>query len=192
MSRNRRRERTTAAPAMPLILKVAVIVLVFGLGTLMVFVWRGQSLYPHELPKPAKRVVSSRAGVSVLGGRIRFHEVAAQSREYIGYYNTIRLTPEQEEVRAAALKSRPAACCMKSDAYTCCCTCNLSKTVWGLTKYAIATYHINADQVHEVVDGWLTFVNPGGFDGGTCYRGECSRPGHEKGCGGMTEDALNL
>ncbi len=192
MSRNRRRERTAAAPPMPLILKLAVIVFVFGLGTLMVFVWRGQSLYSHDLPKPVTKALKGRAVVSVLGGRIRFHNVGAQSREYIDYYNTIHLTPEQEEVRASALKSRPAACCVKSDAYTCCCTCNLSKSVWGLTTYAIATYHINAAQVHERLAGWLTLVNPCGLDGGSLYLGVWSIRFIQTGCGGMTENASNL
>jgi hypothetical protein len=170
------------------------IVFAVGFAVLVVFAvyaWRTTHPFNHDLPAP-RHDAARRGEVTVLGGRIKFHDVAAQSRQFINYYNTIHLTPEQEAVKAAALKSRPAACCMHSDAYTCCCTCNLSKTVWGLTNYAIATYHINPDQVQEVVDGWLSFVNPGGYDGGACYRGECSRTGHEKGCGGMTENQVNL
>ena len=189
MSRKQKRQE----PAMPTPLSVKIFMACGGalIVGMLVFAWRGTPLYRHSLPKAHASAVRGKQ-VCVLGGRIRFHDVASQSREYIGYYNSIHLSPHEESIKASALKSRPAACCIKSDAYTCCCTCNLSKTVWGLTNYAIATYHADADQVQEVVDGWLSFVNPAGYDGAACYRGECSRTGHEKGCGGMTEGELSL
>ncbi|MBI2214789.1 MAG: hypothetical protein HYU52_14175 [Acidobacteria bacterium] len=125
-------------------------------------------------------------------GEIAFDDVERQSKELIGYYNTIQLTAEQEAIKLRALEGRPAACCKNSNAYTCCCKCNLSKTVWGLANYAIAERHASESGVNALVDAWLAAVNPSGYEGETCYQGGCALPGNQKGCGGMTEEHLVL
>lgn len=142
------------------------------------------------------RVSSSTAAprnaIVALDGRLRFEDVARQSREFIGYWHSVRLTPEQEAIKAEALTKRPAACCRSSNAYTCCCHCNLSKTVWGLSNYAIATHHLNAKELSRLVDQWLAFANPSGYSGTTCYVDGCGRQFHANGCGGMSESNLVL
>jgi hypothetical protein len=119
--------------------------------------------------------------------RIAFTDLDSQMHEYIGYNRSIRLTAEQEKIKRAALESRPAACCDDYTAYTCCCECNLSKSVWGLSNYLIATKGYSADDVSRTVAEWLTFANPGGFSGDACYEGGCPRSPSANGCGGMDE-----
>ena len=130
--------------------------------------------------------------VSVLGGKIVFNDVAKQSREFMEYDDTIALTPAQEAIKAEVLKVMPAACCSGSSAYTCCCPCNLSKTIWGLSNYAIVKHGANAAQLREAVNGWTAFTNPKGYRGNACYRGGCSGAFQTDGCGGMDEDQLVL
>ncbi|MEO8382558.1 MAG: hypothetical protein ABI779_23055 [Acidobacteriota bacterium] len=145
-------------------------------------------------PPTAQVAVSEAAPpVSVLGGRMVFRDPKAQAREFVGYYHTIALTPEQEAIKKAALVPMPAACCRESSAYACCCPCNLSKTVWGLSNVAISKYGANAKDVQQVVQSWLGYVNPAnGFTGDSCYRGGCSNPAHRGGCAGMEESKLDV
>ncbi|MCA1734412.1 MAG: hypothetical protein LC732_12535 [Acidobacteria bacterium] len=75
-------------------------------------------------------------------------------KEFIGYYRAIELTPKQEAVEKAALDTRPAVCCSDYTAYTCCCDCNLSKSLWGLANYLIAKRGMDADQVARVTAGF--------------------------------------
>lgn len=128
---------------------------------------------------------------SALSGAFKFDDVEKQSREYIGYYQSIKLTPEQEAIKAQVLKAMPAACCRDSSAYTCCCPCNLSKTLWGLSNYAIAKKGVNAAQLKEVVDAWMAATNQNGYSGDACYKGGCERAFHNNGCGGMEESNLS-
>lgn len=131
--------------------------------------------------------------LAVLGGKIVFRDPRAQAEEFIGYYHTINLTPEQEAIKKAALEPMPAACCRESSAYTCCCPCNLSKTIWGLSNKAISQYGANAQQVRQVVESWLGYVNPeNGFSGDSCYKGGCGNPAHRGGCAGMEESKLDV
>jgi hypothetical protein len=127
---------------------------------------------------------------SVLDGTLQFNDVEKQSREFIGYYHTIKLTAEQEAIKAEVLKAMPAACCRDSSAYTCCCPCNLSKTLWGLSNYVIAQKGANAVQLKEVVDAWVAFTNTNGYTGDACYQGGCERGFYNNGCGGMDESRL--
>ena len=141
----------------------------------------------REATQPAQ------SAVAVLGGKIVFRDAKAQSEEFIGYYHTIQLTPEQEEVKKAALQPMPAACCRDSSAYTCCCACNLSKTIWGLSNLAISKYGASAKDVQQIAQSWLSYVNPtNGFSGDSCYRGGCSNPAHRGGCAGMEESKLDV
>jgi hypothetical protein len=131
------------------------------------------------------------ATVAVFGGKLVFADVAAQSRQFIGYYSSIRLTSEQEAVKREVLAAMPAACCKNSNALTCCCTCNLSKTIWGLSNYVLAQ-GANADQLRQVVSEWKSYVNPAGYAGDSCYSGGCGRAFEDNGCGGMSESNLVL
>lgn len=130
--------------------------------------------------------------VAVLGGKIRFTDVGSQSKEFMRYASTIRLTAQQEAVKREVLEHMPAACCRNSNAHTCCCPCNLSKTVWGLTNYALAQHGASAEDLREVLKAWYEFTNPSGYSGDICYSGGCGRPFHENGCGGMREAHLAL
>lgn len=121
---------------------------------------------------------------------IEFTDLKGQMKEFIGYYRAIELTPEQEAVKKAALDTRPAVCCSDYTAYTCCCDCNLSKSLWGLANYLIAVRGMGAGEVAEVTAGWMEFANPDGFRGDACYTGGCGRSPRHDGCGGMEEDEL--
>lgn len=116
---------------------------------------------------------------------IRFTDVQAQTSQFMEYYETIELTPEQERIKLAALSKLPAACCADNSAYTCCCVCNLSRTVWGLTAHLITERDYDVVQIQTAVKQWIKFVNPEGFSGNSCYRGGCARSFKNNGCGGM-------
>lgn len=126
------------------------------------------------------------------GAEIRFHDVAAQSREFISWYEGIELTAAQERVKRAALESIPAPCCSDNSAYTCCCECNISRTIWGLSHHMIARDGADAEQVRAKVREWIAFINPAGYSGRACYSGGCARPFRKDGCGGMRADSLVL
>ena len=128
----------------------------------------------------------------VLAGDIRFHDTESQAREFMEWYETIQLTVAQERVKKAALEPLPAPCCSDNSAYTCCCACNISRTIWGLSHYMIARQGASAEQVRAKVQEWIAFINPAGFSGKTCYTRGCSRPFHRDGCGGMRADHLIL
>jgi hypothetical protein len=133
------------------------------------------------------------AACSLLGAReIVFDDAAAQSRQFIEWYQTIQLTPQQEAVKKAALEALPAPCCSDNSAYTCCCECNVSRTVWGLTHYMIAKQDAGVEQVQAKVREWISFVNPQGYSGKSCYNGGCARTFTNDGCGGMHADRLVL
>jgi hypothetical protein len=122
---------------------------------------------------------------------IRFFDAASQSAEFIGYSRSIVLTPEQKQIRDKALGAMPAACCDKFSQATCCCPCNLAKTVWGLSNYLIARQNASAAQVQVAARGWLKFVNPTGFSGTVCDSpGGCGKSFGNGGCGGMDERNL--
>ena len=130
-------------------------------------------------------------GCSLLGaGEIVFDNAATQSRQFIEWYRTIELNPRQEAVKKAALEALPAPCCADNSAYTCCCECNVSRTVWGLTHYMIAQQDAGVEQVQEKVKEWIAFVNPKGYSGRSCYNGGCARPFSNDGCGGMSANQL--
>lgn len=123
-------------------------------------------------------------------GEIVFTDAKVQSRQFIEWYRTIKLTPEQEGVKKSALQALRADCCSDKTAYTCCCECNISRTIWGLSQYMIAKQGATAEKVREKVQQWLSFINPNGFSGQACYRGGCGRPFAHDGCGGMRADTL--
>lgn len=114
----------------------------------------------------------------------------AEAERLIGYYQQIELTAEQEAVRVAALEAIPAACCKEFSAATCCCECNLSRAIWGLSKYMITTLGYDAEQVRAAVTDYYAAVNPSGFPGDSCGTGKCGTAFAAGGCGGMQADHL--
>ena len=146
-------------------------------------------------PSPASpaAVAEGRPPLTVLSGKITFRDPKAQAEEFVGYYHSIKLTPGQEAVKKAALEPMPAACCRDSSMDTCCCPCNLSKTIWGLTNLAISKYGANAQEVQQLAQSWTGYVNPtSGFTGDSCYKGGCGTPAHRGGCAGMVESKLDV
>ncbi len=122
---------------------------------------------------------------------------------FIDYHKKIDLTPEQNKVRRLALTKFKAPCCDEFTADTCCCSCNLFKSVWGLTKFLIAKKNFSATQTAESVLEWLQYVrsdyyivqelikrgiSPGKHNlkkEDSCFVGKCELPFVEGGCGGM-------
>ena len=144
-------------------------------------------------PALAAAVAEVTSPMTVFGGKIVFRDPRAQAVEFIGYYHSIKLTPEQEAIKKAALEPLPAACCRDSSAYTCCCPCNLSKTLWGLSNLAISKYGASAKDVQQVAQSWMFYVNPtNGFSGDSCYKGGCGNAAHRGGCAGMEESKLDV
>jgi hypothetical protein len=124
---------------------------------------------------------------------LAFTDVKAQTREFIGYHQSIKLTPEQQKVKAAVLGAIPAPCCANFSALTCCCPCNFSKALWGMTHYLIAREGYDQARLKDAVDRWIAFSRPNGSSGKACFTpGGCNRSFAHDGCGGMTEDQLVL
>jgi hypothetical protein len=134
------------------------------------------------------------------------------TQQFIDWYNSIELSAEQQAIRDAALSPLVAPCCDEYPASTCCCECNLSRSVWGLSDYLITEKGYGVDQVQEAALQWLHFIRPDyyvaseleqkGIDPGlwglttesTCFTNNCERPfytkissGYAGGCGGMDE-----
>jgi len=124
------------------------------------------------------------------GNQVKFYDVHLQTREFIAYYNSIALTPEQEKIKSEALSAIPAPCCSDYSILTCCCPCNLAKSVWGLSNFLIAKLEFSAKQVKEAVSEWIHFTNKDGYAGNACYMGRCNLPFREDGCGGMDEGRI--
>ncbi len=164
------------------------VVLLAALAAWPVYWWQHAESDHAAVRRPSTNATAA----ILLGGTLRFTDVASQSRQFIGYYSTIRLTAEQEAIKREVLTALPAACCKGSNALTCCCTCNLSKTIWGLSNYVLAQHGANADQLRQVVRAWKDYTNPAGYSGDTCYSGGCGRAFDENGCGGMSESNLVL
>ncbi len=124
-------------------------------------------------------------------GDITFNDVESQTAQFIDWESSIKLTPEQERVKKVALEAIPAACCGNNSAYTCCCPCNMSRSVWGLSNYMIAKQEAGAVAVREKATEWIKFIAPDGHSGKTCYTaGGCTRPFSKDGCGGMNPDRV--
>jgi hypothetical protein len=119
---------------------------------------------------------------------VQFTDVKKQTEEFIGYYHSIKLTPEQEAIKTAALKNMPAACCKEFSQATCCCICNLSKSIWGLSNYLIAEKKYTAEQVNQAAQQWIDFTHPNGYDGKSCSSHRCGQSFAKDGCGGMGDE----
>ena len=135
-------------------------------------------------------VLGLTAGYVMAEPEAELGDARADAERYMQYYEEIELTPEQEAIKKEALEVLPAACCSDNSAYTCCCPCNLSRTVWGLSAHLITAEGADAETVREAVQAWYARVNPGGFPGNSCYTGRCGKPFAEGGCGGMNPTRL--
>ena len=121
---------------------------------------------------------------------IEFSVDREETLKFMKWYDEIKLTPEQEAVRVEALEAIPAACCSKFSAATCCCECNMSRTIWGLSKHLIVNEGWDAVQVRSAVTKYYAAVNPAGFSGDSCFTGGCMKPMAHNGCGGMQKHML--
>jgi len=123
--------------------------------------------------------------------KARFFDAPSQAAEFIGYNWSIELSPAQKKLRDRALSGIPAPCCKKFSAATCCCPCNLAKSIWGLSNYLIVREDANLPQIQKTVRGWIAFVNAKGFSGDACdTAGGCGRSFSKNGCAGMDERNL--
>jgi len=138
------------------------------------------------------------------------------TQQFIDWYNAIDLTSAQQALREGALKPLAAPCCDEYPMSTCCCECNLSRSVWGLSAYLITEKGYTADQLQEAILQWLHFIRPdyyvasaleeegessrvfGLSTQSSCFTGRCDLPFYSKteylhlgGCGGM-EDLIQV
>jgi hypothetical protein len=134
------------------------------------------------------------AGGSTQSGdrQTRFADSAPQAAEFIRDSHAIVLTSPERDLRDRALRAIASPCCSKFPMATCCCSCNLAKSVWGVTNVMIQRGHPSESQIQGAVREWLAFVNPSGFDGRSCDTpGGCARAFSKGGCGGMSEGDLH-
>ncbi len=122
---------------------------------------------------------------------------------FIDFYGESALTPDQQAIVDEALRPLKAPCCDDNSMATCCCPCNLAKSVWGLGGYLVVEHGYDAEQVRESASQWLPFlqgdyyvreelkqrgIDPGNFgvsQGDACYVGNCELAFADGGCGGM-------
>lgn len=164
-----------------------------------------------ELAKLMNRTLRSRSGLVVLSAivivgsfaiamagatfatsdAVVFDNVEQQTKEFMGYFESIKLSPEQEAIKKDALTQLPAPCCSDNSSYTCCCPCNMARSIWGLSHYLIAEHGYDAEQLKGKVSEWIRFINPKGFSGDVCYvSGGCFRSFEANGCGGMFKNKV--
>jgi hypothetical protein len=134
--------------------------------------------------------VSARATRPSRSNPIAFHDAPGQAREFIRANERITLTPNQQKLMTGALSSIPAPCCADYSAATCCCECNLARSIWGLSKVLIQEHGATDSQVRGAATEWLAFINADGFAGNACSTGGCARSFHDDGCGGMDAKTL--
>lgn len=142
----------------------------------------GAMLWSADLVAGASRISRSNP--------ITFRDAPGQAREFIRENERITLTPDQQKLMTQALSSIPAPCCADFSAATCCCECNLARSIWGLSKVLIQQHRATEAQVRAAATEWIAFVNPDGFAGNACSTGGCARSFHDDGCGGMDANAL--
>jgi len=123
---------------------------------------------------------------------VTFDDLQSQTEAFISYFHDIALAPEEMLVRNEALSPIPAPCCDSYSAATCCCVCNLARSIWGLSNYLVHEEKYSAGEVRGAVIEWLNFTNPEGYSGSACFNGGCGRPFARDGCGGMKDGELVL
>lgn len=136
---------------------------------------------------PTRARPGSTAPRSTAPGGLELDGSREETERFIHHFRSIRLTPEQERIKVAALSAIPAPCCADNPLSTCCCPCNMAKAAWGLSAWLITEKGYGVEQVREAAVDWLAAANPDGFTGNACYTGGCARAIHDNGCGGMDE-----
>jgi hypothetical protein len=157
----------------------------------------------RRFPRAAAGIGAAALAVVVVGGAalaagrparslIRFGDTAQDATRFLAYHQKYRLTATQQALKNRVLARIPAPCCKEYSIATCCCPCNLAKTVWGLAGYLIVEKDASAPELESAVQAWLEHVNPGGFSGDLCSTGGCGRGFADNGCGGMHESNLRV
>jgi hypothetical protein len=133
------------------------------------------------------------------------------TQKFIDLYGSIELTADEQAIRDEALTPLVAPCCDDFSMKTCCCECNLARSVWGLTGYLVANDY-GTGQVREAASQWLHFVRPDYYVAAelqqegiepdrfgvsldsSCFNDRCDTPFYTKdsskhlgGCGGMKD-----
>lgn len=133
---------------------------------------------------------------------------------FAAWYDEIRLASHEASVLKAALFPLQAPCCDDNPLERCCCErggliCNVVRTARGLGARLVRYGH-SAEEVTAAMDQWLRFIHGdyyvaqalvgmgkdpiahGLFSpaNGACYRGLCSTPLQEGGCGGMGKQVI--
>jgi hypothetical protein len=124
------------------------------------------------------------------GQKPLFQDVRAQTKQFLAWSDSITLTPEQQKIKEEVLSSIPTTCCSKFPMLTCCCACNMAKTIWGLSNHMLAHEGADAKRLRAAVLEWTRFIGPKGFTGDACFKGGCARPFADNGCGGMDSEKV--
>jgi len=176
----------------------------------------GESVAADETLNAAERIW---AEIVPVEGTVTDYEIPLSlenTQQFIDWYNAIDLTSAQRALREGALRPLVAPCCDEYPMSTCCCECNLSRSVWGLSAYLITEKGYTADQLQEAILQWLHFIRPdyyvassleeagkiprvfGLSTQSSCYTDRCNLPFYSKteylhlgGCGGM-EDLVQV
>ncbi len=129
---------------------------------------------------------------------------------FVDWWYTLVPQVESDPRYFDALSSLVAPCCDDNTAFKCCCeqdgnACNIIRSGKGLAAYLILEFNDDTETISETVLQWFRFARPDyyiaaemasrGLDPepfglttyGSCYRGMCSTPISEGGCGGMQE-----
>ena len=155
-----------------------------GSGSAVAHADHGGEPSAPPLVLPVKATATAGGGADVFTGSLD------EIKNFIGYYHSIHLTPEQERLKVEALSAMKAPCCSQYSLATCCCPCNMAKAAWGLAARLITEKGYNAEQIRQAEASWLKQVNPAGFSGNSCFTGGCSRSMRANGCGGMKEESI--
>ena len=176
----------------------------------------GESVAADETLNAAERIW---AEIIPVEGTVTDYEIPLSlenTQQFIDWYNAINLTSVQQALRDGALRPLVAPCCDEYPMSTCCCECNLSRSVWGLSAYLITEKGYTVDQLQEAILQWLHFIRPdyyvasaleeegkiprvfGLSTQSSCYTDRCNLPFYREmeylhlgGCGGM-EDLVQV
>lgn len=176
----------------------------------------GESVATDETLNAAERIWTE---IIPVEGTITDYEIPLSlenTQQFIDWYNAINLTSVQQALRDGALRPLVAPCCDEYPMSTCCCECNLSRSVWGLSAYLITEKGYTVDQLQEAILQWLHFIRPdyyvasaleeegkiprvfGLSTQSSCYTDRCNLPFYREteylhlgGCGGM-EDLVQV
>jgi hypothetical protein len=121
---------------------------------------------------------------------LKLNEVEAQTKKFISYYQSIKLSPAQEKIKKRALSGIPAPCCTDYPMSTCCCPCNFAKSVWGMSNFLVAMKGYDVGKLKEAITAWIQKTHPKGFSGDACFKNRCDAAFRNDGCGGMKEGRI--